>query len=124
MLPHDDVEEVGAGAVAARADDGPATARDWDCRGMDARRASLLRDTRVATAGGRALGAATDVRLDERTGAVTGRDMTRGERAGRAEQRSLILRTDDVIGGPDALIVPEAAARVDARRLAELWVAQ
>ncbi len=62
---------------------------------------------RVLTRGGELLGLVDDVIFDPDSGAVWGYEMTGGFIADFVEGRKTVPLTDEIVIGPDALVIPE-----------------
>ena len=111
VLPYDDVQAIGRDALIARTDEHVMVPRAWHDRGIAAERSSSLRHKRVVTDDGRQLGRIKDVYVDGATGHVRAYEIEGRGFAGLVATRAALPRTDAVRIGPDAMIVPQDAAR-------------
>ncbi len=109
VLPYDDVQAIGRDALIARTEEHVMVPRDWQDLGIAAVRSSSLRHKRVVTGDGRQLGRVKDVYIDGPTGQVRAYEIE--GRGGLFGARAALPRTNAVRVGPDAMIVPEDAAR-------------
>jgi uncharacterized protein YrrD len=103
VLPYGDVQAAGPDVIVARSVSGVLDAKQWRERGTTAIRTSSLKNRRVVTTDGRAIGTVRDVYVDE-SGALTGYDV-----AGRGliPHHATIRQSEDVTIGPDVVLVPE-----------------
>jgi uncharacterized protein YrrD len=112
VLPYDAVQAVGRHALIARSEDRVMRPREWYDRGIEAERSSTLKDKRVMTDDGRQLGHIREVYVDGPTGMVRGYEVEGRGVAGLIARRAALPRTAGMSIGPDAVIVPDDAARV------------
>ncbi len=110
VVPSENVQAVGD-AVIARSHEGIVGAREWRDGDSDSIRSSTLKNKPVMTVGGRRLGVIKDVHVEERTGVITGYDVSGGTFAGFLTRRNLIPESTDIRIGPDAVVVSDDAAR-------------
>jgi uncharacterized protein YrrD len=109
VLPYVDVQTVGPDAIVARSESGVLDAKQWHKRGAHAARTSTLRNKRVVTKDGREIGAVKDVYVDEKTGTLTGCEIT--ER-GLIARHAVLPQSGDITIGRDVVVIPDQAAKV------------
>jgi uncharacterized protein YrrD len=106
VLPFSDVQTLGKDAVVARTASGLVNPKEWAGRAIATRRTSTLMKKPVITDAGRELGEVRDVVVDESNGAVDGLDIA-GRRFAAVVPRRAATPGNEMVVGPDALIVPE-----------------
>ena len=107
VLPHADVQAMGADAVVARSATGMVGAKEWRERGVAAARTSTLKHRRVLTTGGRALGEVHDVLLDDRGAAVAAFDVSAPSLGGLMHKHAILPYVTGMTIGADAVLVPD-----------------
>ena len=109
VLLYENVQTIGPDAVLARTRDGIVDAGEWKKRGLQVTRTSVLKNRRVLTTGGNAIGTVRDVLVDEKTGDVEGYEIARAS-AGIFAKHVVVPRSDQVTIGQAAIIVSESVA--------------
>jgi uncharacterized protein YrrD len=104
VLLFSDVQTMGPDVIVARSESGMLTKKQWQRRGMRAGRTSSLRNKRVVTRNGRAVGTVKDVYVDERTGSLAGYEVAR---RGLMRRRSLLRQSEDITIGRDVMLIPD-----------------
>jgi uncharacterized protein YrrD len=110
VVPSENVQAVGD-AVIVRSHEGVVGAREWRDGDSDSIRSSTLKNKPVMTVGGRRLGVIKDVHVEERSGVITGYEVSGGTLTGFLTRRNLLPESTDIRIGPDAVIVTEETAR-------------
>jgi uncharacterized protein YrrD len=104
VLPYGDVQTIGPDVIVARSESGVLDAKQWRERGTHAARTSGLKHRRVVTADGRDIGTINDICVDEKTGNVTGYDVTG---RGLIRRHSIVRQSADVTIGRDVILIPD-----------------
>jgi uncharacterized protein YrrD len=110
VLPVEEVRSLGGDTVLARSDGGLLTAGEWHQRRSVAIRSSRIKGTPVLTFGGEQVGIISDLMLDDGGGTLDGLEIAAPDFGGLITRRSTIPIPSDLRIGPDAIVIPEAAA--------------
>jgi len=107
VLPHADVQAMGADAVVARSATGVVGAKEWREQGVAGARTSTLKHRRVLTTTGRSLGEVHDVLLDDGGGAVEAFEVTAPSLGGLVHKHAILPHVSGMTIGADAVLVPD-----------------
>jgi uncharacterized protein YrrD len=110
VLPLRDVKMLGGDTVLAHQQTGILDLGQWRQSGVKATRSSALRGKPVVTVSGHRLGEVSDLLVDEKTGAFSGLEVAKHDLGGLRTRRSIIQGSQEIRVGPDAVVVPDAAA--------------
>lgn len=115
VLPFELVTTLGGDTVLVRSQAGILGAREWKESGIRATRSSTLKGRPVVTATGHRLGEISDLLVDAQTGAFDALEVASRDFGGLRTKRTQVRPGADIRIGPDAVVVPDDAARGPAR---------
>lgn len=105
VVLYDDVQTLGRDAIITRTTPREMGAHEWHECQIEAHRSSSLKGKRMIGRDGREVGTVADVYVDEDTGEVQAYDVAEQAFAQLITRHRVLPRPDEVIVGPDALIV-------------------
>jgi uncharacterized protein YrrD len=105
VLPFDQVQSLGRDVIVAKGEPPVLDAHQWADEGVATIRSSSFRHKRIVTSDGRELGEVTDLCVDERSGDVTGYEVSESGFGGLVQRHRVIERSGNAVIGRDVVIV-------------------
>ena len=105
VLSFEAVQTLGHDVIVVRPPHPVWDRQQWEARGKNSLRSSVLTHKRVISADGRELGQVKDLCVDEHTGVLEGYEVTDSVFGALVHRRRIVRPVGNVVVGPDVVIV-------------------